>query len=435
MIDFNRFWAEEGCLPGMSKAQSEAYVRDLASEQGVTAEELSKSFPHLSRKRRPGVTTENIRNWERKRGVRLPEVLREAFARQDGGFVRETTFRILPLAKIAPPDSELRECLEYDENEIPDQTRFLRFAEDAERDETYFLNYGITGARGEPSVFEWHSDPGELTRCAKSVTKFLDRMIETFDAPSVDWSQTEAVKVLARETIDESAVYRAPAEREQILGRLGETLVLFVRERTPHGETLSKLTIAEPLAGEMTMIWPGGPATETCRLQIYPRNPDGVVGISSERTSDGRWKNHQRDAVPMFDSRNRESLVAIRRTLLGDEVASQVEQQHDALVRRGQQMVQLQQVVKNLRPEQQQAAAMQLFLHMGAEFGLTGAASQPEIADPRLARIRETMQEKLREMQEKARKFVEENPVNPEISRLMQQIKQLRPGDEPDKRK
>src|SRR5262249_34851448 len=97
MIDFDRFWAEPGCLPGLGKEQSDQYRQQMMAEftgQGdpdALASALSPQEP------RPGVTVEEIAAWERKQRVRLPDVLRQALAQQNGGHVHGTAFNILPL--------------------------------------------------------------------------------------------------------------------------------------------------------------------------------------------------------------------------------------------------------------------------------------------------------------------------------------------------
>src|SRR5439155_9518911 len=84
MIDFDRFWSEPGCAPGMTKEETEAYLRQQVG--GIPLEALA---PQGALDPGPGVTSEEIDAWEQEHGVRLPDVLRQALARQNGGYVRD----------------------------------------------------------------------------------------------------------------------------------------------------------------------------------------------------------------------------------------------------------------------------------------------------------------------------------------------------------
>jgi hypothetical protein len=54
--------------------------------------------------KRPGITQEKVAAWEARHGVALPKVLRAALKRQNGGLVRYSTVRVLPLEKMAPAE-------------------------------------------------------------------------------------------------------------------------------------------------------------------------------------------------------------------------------------------------------------------------------------------------------------------------------------------
>src|SRR5260221_13222498 len=99
MIDFDRFWAQPGCGPGLSREETEAPFGQmgawLQSLPGATGKFDMSLVPGMNPG--PGVSAQQIAAWEREHAVRLPEVLRQALAPQDGGFGRETGFRILPL--------------------------------------------------------------------------------------------------------------------------------------------------------------------------------------------------------------------------------------------------------------------------------------------------------------------------------------------------
>src|SRR5258708_2545973 len=129
MIDFDRFWAEPGILPGMSAMESQAVLQETA--YGLADEAL---FPG------PGVTAQQVEDWERAQGVRLPDVLRQALGRQTGGYVRDSHVRVLPLAEIGRPDEELWEDASYDEEEVPDRGLVLQFGSEDEFGGRYYLN-------------------------------------------------------------------------------------------------------------------------------------------------------------------------------------------------------------------------------------------------------------------------------------------------------
>lgn len=94
----------------------------------------------------PGLTGQQIAAWENQHGVRLPELLRSALSRQDGGFVRGTQFRILALAEITNPDAEFWEWASFDEAEVPDRALVFRFGED-EFGGGYLLNIATHSRR------------------------------------------------------------------------------------------------------------------------------------------------------------------------------------------------------------------------------------------------------------------------------------------------
>ena len=52
-----------------------------------------------------GVSDAQLAAWERGHGVKLPQVLRDALKRQDGGVIRYSHVRVLPLEEIEPPDA------------------------------------------------------------------------------------------------------------------------------------------------------------------------------------------------------------------------------------------------------------------------------------------------------------------------------------------
>src|SRR5258708_4733344 len=219
MIDFDRFWAEPGCMPGMSREQTDAQLVQmgtwLQSLPGASGQFDRSLVPGLNAA--PGVKGEQIAAWERDHGVSLPDVLRQALARQDGGYLDEKQFRVLPLEEIENPGDEFWEWASYEESEVSDRGLIFRFGED-EFGGTYLLNYGACELDQEPDVFVHYGDPGDVNHCSSSVTKLFNGMLETFDNPLFDWSETSTLVVIAREKIDLSPIHGGPAEKEQVLG-------------------------------------------------------------------------------------------------------------------------------------------------------------------------------------------------------------------------
>jgi hypothetical protein len=408
MIDFKRFWAEPGCAPGMSKEETEAYLKQHAP--GIPLEALR---PNWALDPGPGVSVEQIDRWERAHRVRLPDVLRRALALQDGGYVRENAFRVFPLAEIVPNDDEFWEYACYDEEDVPDRSLVFQFGED-EFGGTCHLIYA-RGPQGEPSVYVYHSDPGDLDHCADSITQFFDRMLKTAEAPSVHWSETESLEVVARETIDLSRLYRKPAKRELILGRQGGALVLFTHERAPDQESFTKTTLPEPLVQQIALIQRHRPdPVSTYSLILQPKVSDGIVEVESKRTSDGKWKNGETNGVPicvLFESHDRSRLDTLRRTLFGEKAAARAQAQEER-------QEELQQKMGALSPGEVQAAGLSMFQHMKERLFPGGS---PPNMPPEAAALQELLQMKLAEIEQRLREKNAGQPMNPEIQRLLRE--------------
>src|SRR5215467_7485297 len=103
----------------MSRDEAEAQMRQLGAWlealPGASGKFDVSQVPGMTA--RPGVTKEQIADWERAHRVRLPDILRQALARQNGGFVGDTRFHILPLEDIGNPDAEFWEWASYKEDE------------------------------------------------------------------------------------------------------------------------------------------------------------------------------------------------------------------------------------------------------------------------------------------------------------------------------
>jgi hypothetical protein len=416
MIDYDRFWADPDCLPGMTRDQTEKALR----------EQLGEMFEAYMAKRQPGpgVTPAQIKAWESQRRVRLPEVLRQALARQDGGHVRGTFFRILPLAEIGPvEDGEFWEFACYEEEEISDRRLVFQFAEDEDLSGSFYLHFA-RGPQQEPGVYEYHSDPGDLSKCSGSVSKFFDRMLKSDEAPSVDSSEAKRLPVVAEETIDLSPLHHQPAAREQILARQGQTLILFTHERTPYAETFTRTVLPLPLEERIAWVQPFRPEPlRTYSLTLQPVNRDGIMQLESKWTGDGRWKNAKSEGVPvcvLFESADKARLEVLRREVLGEQAAGRAQAQD-------QRRDQLQETMGGHSPQEQQAAHMQMLLQMMGQ----RPSMPPETLEnmPReAADLQALLQQRMQAAMERARDLLAKYPLSPEMQRLLEQA--ARPPDE-----
>jgi hypothetical protein len=420
MVDYDRFWAEAGCLPGMTSEQTQKYLREQLGGVGVEA---------FMAKRTPGsaVTTAQITAWEIRRGVRLPDVLRHALSRQNGGYVRGSLFRILPLGEIGPiEDNEFWEFASYEEEQVPDRRLVFRFAEEEETSGSFFLVFA-RGPQEEPGVFEHHSDGGDLVRCSASITKFFDRMLRSDEAPSVDWSESTRLPVVAEETIDLTPVCGEGSANEQILAQQGETLVLFTHERMPHEERFTRTLLPLPLEERMAWVRPFRPdPLRTYSLYLQPQHTEGIVQLESKRTEDGRWKNVKSNGVPvcvLFESTDKARLDAVRREVLGEPAAARSEAEDERREK-------LQQMMGGLTSQEQYAAGMEMFLRM---MGKEGGPRPPELLTPEnlpkeAAALQALVQQRMQTLMEKAKSVLGEHPLSPEIQRLLEQAR--RPADD-----
>jgi len=277
----------------------------------------------------------------------------------------------------------------------------------------------------------YHSDPGDLNSHSGSVTKFFSGMLETSDAPTVDWSESSSVEVLARETIDLSALHNGPAESEQIFGRLSGSFVLFKRERNPDGEILTKTVFPGRFSRDFALIQRHRPApVPTYALVLQAEDFDGIMEAQSKQTRSGRWKNSTSRGTPTgiyVESRERSKLEALRTALLGDQASGRMraeEVRQEAL----------QQKLAALSPEQQRAAMIQAALQQMQETQLGQPAALEGLFDPRSAplqavQLHEMMQARLREIEQRAKQTLAQNPVNPEALRLIDEMMKRKPQD------
>jgi hypothetical protein len=398
MIDFGRFWAEFD--PGDS-----GELGDNPFDESVV---------------RRGVDAGAIRDWEAEHGVRLPKVLRTVLQTQDGGFVRNASLEILPLEEIVPVDEDFWEYTEIDEDEAPDRDLVFVFGEETEVGGTYLLNFNAKGPAGEPSIYiDFH---GESTgRVAGSLKELLEKLLASSPTPSVNWSETETLPVLARETIDISPIYQGkPAMLEQVLVRDGETLVLFARERSPREETLTRTRLPQPLDAEWARIDAYRPApVGTFALHLQPEDSSGIVNDESRLNADGMWKNTSETGVPiyvMFESTRREELEALRTQLLGAEAAAHAQAQQDR-------QAELAATLDALPPEERMSAMLQSALDMQAQLDRdfedsAAAADMP----PHLAHVADMMRRKMAEMLQRAQAKIAATPPSPAVQQKIAEI-------------
>jgi hypothetical protein len=402
MIDFERFWTDGG------------HDYDDFEDGEAFDEEMDAEPP-------AGVSEKEIRAWEKKHGVKLPELLRTVLALRNGGCVRNTSLEILPLETIEPVDEDFWEWTELDEDEAPDHHLMFTFGEESETGATLLMNFNARGPKGEPSVYFDHH--GESTYLENdTLSGFFEAMLASSEAPSVDWSETERLDVAARASIDLSPMYGGQtASLDQVLAREGSTLVLFSRERSPEGERLTRTTLPLPLDPSWAEVSPLRPAPiATHSLHLQPEESDDIIEKQSERNDDGRWRNTTGRGAPIyvtFESADREGLEALRKQLLGAEGASRAQAKQERQQR-------LEQTLDGLAPEQRMAALMQAALvmkdKMDREFG--GGLADTSGLPSGLAKAAEAMQKKMQQMVQKAEEHIAANPVDAETMRQIERM-------------
>ncbi len=404
MIDFERFWMDGG-------RDYDEFEEECVDEDAIEAE-----MP-------PGVSDKQIAAWEKRHGVKLPDLLRKSLAIRNGGSVRNTSLDILPLEQMAPVDEDFWEWTEIDEDEAPNHDLMFVFGEESETGATLLMNFNSRGPKGDPSVYFDHH--GESTYLANpTLSGFFKAMLASSDAPSVDWSETERLPVVARETIDLLPVFGKSASSEQVLAREGKALVLFTRERSPEGETLTRTTLPLPLDSSCADVSPRRPApVGTYGLHLQPEESDDIVEQQSETNDDGRWKNSTNRGVPiyvMFESTDRGKLEALRKELFGAEGAARAQAKQD-------QQAKLEQTLNALAPEHRTATMLQAALAMKEQMDREFAAETGDMSGmpPEFAKMAEIMQKKMQQMVQQAQQKIAASPPDPETVR---QIKGLMRG-------
>ena len=405
MIDFGRFWLDGG-----------RDYDEFEAEECIDVDEMEAETP-------PGVSDKQIAAWEKRHGVKLPELLRSALAIRNGGSVRNTSLDILPLEQMAPVDEDFWEWTEIDEDEAPNHDLMFVFGEESETGATLLMNFNARGPKGEPSVyFDHHGESTYLVN--ETLSGFFKANLASADAPSVDWSETERLPIVGCETIDLSPIFGKSASCEQVLARQGKALVLFTREKSPEGEKLARTTLPLPLDSSWAEISPRRPAPiGAYGLHLQPEESDDIVEQQSETNDDGRWKNSTNRGVPIyvtFESTDRGKLEALRKELFGAEGAARAQAKQD-------QQAKLEERLNALAPEQRTATMLQAALAMKEQMDREFAAEMGDVSGmpPEFAKMAALMQKKMQQMVQQAQQKIAASPPDPETVR---QIKGLMRG-------
>lgn len=394
MIDFERFWAE-----------GDAVNED--QDEGPDA---------MEGEARPGASANEICDWEKKYGVRLPEPIRTALRLRNGGYVRNASIEVLPLMQIAPVDDDFWEWTEIEAEEAPDRGLMFVFGEETETGGTLLMNFNARGPQYEPSVYIDHH--GESTYLVNAAFGgFFQTLLASSEVPGVDWSETEELSVVARESIDLSALYDGkPASLDQVLARQKKALLLFTRQRSPEGEILTRTTLPLPLDSAWAEVSPYRPAPiSTYALHLQPEETDDIVAKQSQTNDDGRWKNSSEEGAPIyvtFESTDREGLKSLRKELFGAKGAARAQARQDRQTK-------LEETLDALSPEQRTAAMLQAALAMKGKMDLQIGAGLGETSGmpPELAKAVQMMQNKMQQMVQKAQEQIAANPVDAEVLR------------------
>ncbi len=267
-----------------------------------------------------GVTKAQIAAWQTRHGAALPKLLKKVLSQHNGGYVRETRFRVFPLDEIGPADGEFWELASIEnEDEVADKALLFPFAWDEELGGQYILNFNAAGLQDDPSVMQIYSDPGELRRVSKSLKKFFFKMLCVSDTPVFDWTELETLTVITDETLDDSYWQGPGAHTRNVLARDGNDLVLYVYQKGEEEERMEKTRLPRPLAKQAHPIRnrhdnQKGPWT----LHLEPRESDGITQWESVRTRSGQWKNAESHGVPiyvLYESWDKQRLVDLQAQL------------------------------------------------------------------------------------------------------------------------
>ena len=270
----------------------------------------------------PGTSQAEVDRWERLHGVRLPNLLREAFRRNAGGSVRFTEIEILPLSELMPVEDDFWEYEEIADEEAPDHALVFLLGWENSTGGRLLLNFNAGGPTGEPSVYIYHNDGGSTQQVADSLDGFFEEQLTFSVEPHVDWSESkEARDVIDREGLDLKFVDSGDGRLEQVLVREEDLLILYTHMQNDLGVQLSKTTLPLPLDPGSSGVRPFRPRPgATFALHIQPEQSDGIVHMTSSQIEDGRWDNRTSEGVPiyvMFESTDKDRLNRLREGLIG----------------------------------------------------------------------------------------------------------------------
>jgi hypothetical protein len=360
-----------------------------------------------------GVSEEQIAAWEGRHHVTLPRSLRKALKRQNGGLVQYSEVRIHELEQIVPVERQFWRHTMHSRKKFANAGLVFHFAS-ADDEPLFFLNFNANGPEGEPTVYHWYHDPGEVRPVSRTVRRFFADLIEVSSTPAVDWSETERLdEVLFRERINTETDYEHVEEyagqevyEEVVLGRFAGQLIHYTHQVDLWGEHFCRTVLPEPLSRSDAGIDQERPAPgRTYGLHLEPREGAGIVCVESSRMPNGMWKSSESHGVPVYitvESRSKDDLKALRETLFGKKAARKAAEQDDATE---QMMAQF----ESLTPEQQRTAAAafvgEMFGEISAEMeseteeGLTAEDQPEEIrqALQNMARLMEGMQQEAAE--------------------------------------
>jgi hypothetical protein len=251
---------------------------------------------------------------------------------------------------------------------------------------------------------------------------FFENALSSDVRQRVVWSEVDkSVSVIAREIVDLSSSFRHKhASEELVLLNEGEALVLFVRHVSPEGETLTRTTLPVPFDAAWAEISPYRPApVATFGLHLQPETRDGIIQIQSAKDANGNWKNTTSRGVPIyvtFESKDRESLSALRAKLLGSEGADRAQAKADR-------QSQFESLLGTLSPNQRTAALLQAALKMREEadrqFAAQFGGTTPPT--PELASALSAMLGKLEQMSNQVLERSAGNPPDPETVRKIEE--------------
>jgi hypothetical protein len=116
----------------------------------------------------PPVTEDEVHAWEQKRGVKLPEVLKQAYGQQSGGYVLGTDICLLPLHEVEPVEEGYEDYFYEDDRPRFDFARLYYLGSDADGS-TLLLYYSAE----EPEVYAHWSDGGTIERRSATTAELL----------------------------------------------------------------------------------------------------------------------------------------------------------------------------------------------------------------------------------------------------------------------